>query len=45
MGIGIIGLRHSMTMNGEHSAQTERSALIAIAGFLKRALFLLVEPI
>ena len=38
-------VERSMTMNGEHSAQTERSALIVIADSLKRALFLLVEPI
>ena len=28
-----------MTMNGEHSARTERSALTGIADFLKRVLF------
>ena len=33
MGIEIIGLKRSMTMNGEHSAQTGRNALIAITGF------------
>ena len=45
MGTEITGLKRSMTMNGEHLAQTGRNALIVIAGFLKHALFLSVEPI